>query len=353
MLLRLLREVGRLISQATTKCRLLNKLSGPCWVWLEAGHDCGWRQDMGGLEAELFSPGALRVLSPPIEERIKYTVFLLIYILTVAGNTGIIAVIQLDPSIHTPMYFFFKNLSFLDICYSSVITPQTLTNLLSNNRVLSFSRCAAQLFWFAGLGTTELLLLATMAYDRFVAICKPLLYPAVMTHKLCCWLVAASYIGSFGLSIILCCFILNLLFCGSNRVDHYFFVGPPLIKLACGDKHYVQLVLFVLVGSTDVATLLTILVSYSHIISSILKIKSNTGKLKTFSTCSSHLTCVLILYVTVISMYLPPSDLSETRSWFISVFYTMIIPMLNPLIYSVRNGQVKEAFKKAVTKSIK
>ncbi|XP_053319709.1 olfactory receptor 8U1-like [Spea bombifrons] len=276
-----------------------------------------------------------------------FGIFLLIYLLTVLGNAGIIALIQTDPLLNTPMYFFLKNLSFLDICYATVIAPQTLTNLLTNNTVLSFSRCAAQLFWFAGFGITELLLLASMAYDRFVAICRPLLYRVVMTPRLCYWLLAISYIGSFGLSVILCCFILNLFYCGPNRVNHFFCDGPPLIKLACGDKKLVQLLLFILVGSTDVLTLLTILISYLFIISSILTIQSAKGKWKTFSTCSSHLTSVFILYGTVIYMYLqPPSDSPETQDWFVSVFYTMIIPMLNPLIYSVRNNQVKEAFKK-------
>uniref|UniRef100_A0A8D0HIY3 Olfactory receptor n=1 Tax=Sphenodon punctatus TaxID=8508 RepID=A0A8D0HIY3_SPHPU len=285
----------------------------------------------------------------PKMKAILFVVFLLMYTFTLVGNMGIIIVIQSDPRLHTPMYFFLNSLSVVDICYSSVVAPRTLVNFLVEKKTISFAGCAGQAFFYIVFVTAECFLLAAMAYDRYVAICNPLLYTSVVTRRLCIHLVAWSYIGGILNSIIQITFIVRLPFCSSNVINHFFCDVPPLLALACSDTYINEMILFALAGVIELSTILTILVSYMFIFFTILRINSVDGRQKAFSTCASHLTAVTLLYGTTIFMYLrPASSYSLDTDKVISVFYTVVIPMLNPLIYSLRNKEVKEALKRTV-----
>ncbi|XP_010292232.1 PREDICTED: olfactory receptor 1019-like isoform X2 [Phaethon lepturus] len=278
-----------------------------------------------------------------------FVLLLLIYTVTLLGNTGIIVVIRGDPRLHTSMYFFLGSLSIVDICFSSVIAPRTLANFLSERKTISFSGCMGQAFFYIVFVTTECFLLAVMAYDRYVAICNPLLYSSVMTRRLCMWLVVGSYIGGVLNSIIQMTFIIRLPFCRSNVINHFFCDVPPLLALSCASTYINEMILFSLAGLIELSTISTILVSYIFISSAILRIRSAEGRQKAFSTCASHLTVVTVLYGTTIFMYLRPSS-SHTlnNDKVVSVFYTVVIPMLNPLIYSLRNQEVKGTFRKSL-----
>ncbi|XP_051476908.1 olfactory receptor 1052-like [Apus apus] len=276
-----------------------------------------------------------------------FILFLLIYIITLLGNTGIIVVIRADPRLHTSMYFFLGSLSVVDICFSSVIAPRMLVNFLWEKKTISFAGCMGQAFFYIVFVTTECFLLAAMAYDRYVAICNPLLYPSVMTWRLCTWLVVGSYLGGVLNSILQTTFIARLPFCSSNVINHFFCDVPPLLALSCASTYVSEMILFSLAGVIELSTISTILVSYLFISFAILRIRSAAGRQKAFSTCASHLTAVTLLYGTTIFMYLrPSSSYSLNTDKVVSVFYTVVIPMLNPLIYSLRNQEVKEALRK-------
>ncbi|XP_075403757.1 olfactory receptor 8H1-like [Tenrec ecaudatus] len=275
---------------------------------------------------------------------VLFYLFLLIYLVTVLGNVGMILIIRLDLQLHTPMYFFLSHLSFIDVSYSSVITPKTLENLIASTKHISFIGCLAQMYFFVFLAGTEFILLSAMAYDRYVAICKPLQYPVIMSPSLCCSLLIASYLIGFSESLVNVLFINNLHFCDSNVVHHFFCDTSPILALSCTDTRDVETMIFIVAGSTLVASLITISASYASILSTILKIKSTSGKQKAFSTCASHLLGVTIFYGTLIFTYLKPrSSYSLGKDQVASVFYTIVTPMLNPLIYSVRNKEVKRA----------
>ncbi|KFO21801.1 olfactory receptor 8H1 [Fukomys damarensis] len=270
--------------------------------------------------------------------------FLLIYLITVLGNAGMILIIRLDPQLHTPMYFFLTHLSFLDLSYSSVFIPKTLQNLLTSTKSISFLGCFTQLFFFILLAATECFLLSAMAYDRYVAICHPLHYPVIMSTRLCCALLAGSYMIGLVDSTVNAVCISRLLFCKSNVIQHFFCDTSPILALSCSDTSEVELILFICAGSTLVLSLITISGSYLSILSTILKINSTAGKKKAFSTCASHLLGVTIFYSTMIFTYLKPkTSYSLGRDQVASVFYTIVIPMLNPLIYSLRNKEVQKA----------
>ncbi|XP_076996363.1 olfactory receptor 8H1-like [Tamandua tetradactyla] len=277
-------------------------------------------------------------------QRVHLMIFILIYLIIVLGNTGVILIICLDPQLHTPMYFFLSHLSFLDLCYSMVITPKTLENLMTSNKHISLLGCYSQMYFFIFLGATECFLLSSMAYDRYVAICNPLRYPVVMSMRLCCVLVTGSYMIGFTDSLVTVLCMQSLHFCNSNVIYHFFCDTPPILALSCTDIHDIEITIFILAGSTLIISLMTISVSYGSILSTILKISSTSGKHKAFSTCASHLLGVTIFYSTTIFTYLKPS-----KSYYLgkdqvaSIFYTMVIPMLNPLIYSLRNKEVKNA----------
>ncbi|EHB11084.1 Olfactory receptor 8H1 [Heterocephalus glaber] len=270
--------------------------------------------------------------------------FLLIYLITVLGNTGMILIIHLDPQLHTPMYFFLTHLSFLDLSYSSVITPKTLQNLLTSTKRISFLGCFTQMFFFIFFGGTECSLLSSMAFDRYVAICNPLHYPVIMSTRLCHVLLTCSYALSFVDSTVNVVCISRLHFCKSNVIQHFFCDTSPILALSCSDTFDVEIIIFIFAGSILVLSLITISGSYLSILSTILKINSTSGKIKAFSTCASHLLGVTIFYSTVIFTYLKPkTSYSLGRDQVASVFYTIVIPMLNPLIYSLRNKEVKNA----------
>ncbi|XP_040860039.1 olfactory receptor 8H1-like [Ochotona curzoniae] len=270
--------------------------------------------------------------------------FLLIYLVTVLGNVGMMLIIRLDPHLHTPMYFFLSHLSFLDLTYSAVITPKTLENLLTSTKSISFLGCFIQLFFFVFLGTAECFLLSSMAYDRYVAICNPLHYSLTMSPRLCCALVTVCYVIGFMDSSANALCMSRLHFCDSNVIRHFFCDTSPMLALSCTDTYDTETAIFIIAGSTLTVSLITIAVSYIFILSSILKINSTSGKKKAFSTCASHLLGVTLFYGSMIFTYLKPrKSYSLGKDQVASVFYTIVNPMLNPLIYSLRNKEVKNA----------
>uniref|UniRef100_A0A8C9QCQ8 Olfactory receptor n=1 Tax=Spermophilus dauricus TaxID=99837 RepID=A0A8C9QCQ8_SPEDA len=283
----------------------------------------------------------------PVLQVLLFVVFLGVYSVTLVGNTILIALICNDSRLHTPMYFFIGNLSFLDLWYSSVYTPKILVTCISEDKSISFAGCLAQFFFSAGLAYSECYLLAAMAYDRYMAISNPLLYAQAMSRRLCICLVLYSYTGGFVNAIILTSNTFTLDFCGDNVIDDFFCDVPPLVKLACDVKESYQSVLFFLLTSNVITPTLLILASYLFIIAAILRIRSTQGRLKAFSTCSSHLVSVTLYYGSILYIYSrPSSSYSLERDKMVSTFYTVLFPMLNPMIYSLRNRDVKEALKK-------
>ncbi|XP_067406681.1 olfactory receptor 5J3-like [Emydura macquarii macquarii] len=278
-----------------------------------------------------------------------FVVFLIIYVLTLVGNLGIIVLIRIDHRLHSPMYFFLSNLSIVDLCYSSVFAPRMLVNFLVENKSISYSACIAQHFSFVVFVTTEGFLLAVMAYDRYVAICNPLLYTTVMSRKVCIHLVASSYVGGLLNSLTHTCGLLRLSFCGPNVINHYFCDTNPLLKLACSDNYINEILLVTFSGVIAMSTLLIVIISYLCILFSILRIRSAKGRCKAFSTCASHLTAVIMFYGPVsLSHIQPSSSYSLQREKISAVFYTLMVPMLNPLIYSLRNREVKDALRRVM-----
>ncbi|KAM6151599.1 olfactory receptor 5AP2-like [Rhynchocyon petersi] len=279
----------------------------------------------------------------PQLQPILFALFLFIYAVTMVGNLGLLALIVVSPRLHTPMYFFLSNLSFLDFCYSSVTVPKMWMGFFSGYQTISFYGCMAQTSFFVICCATEFFLLASMAYDRYVAVCNPLLYHSVMSPKLCLQLVAASYAVGLVETVLLSGATFSLNFCHSHVITHYFCDILPLLKLSCSDTHILQVLLFVC-GSFNVSVSLTIvLVSYICVFFAIIRMPSAQGKQKTFSTCASHLTAVTLYYGTTVFIYMrPSSEYSGGRDRLVSVFYTVVIPMLNPVIYSLRNKDVKE-----------
>ena len=283
-------------------------------------------------------------------QALLFALFLALYMVAVLGNLTMIVVITLDARLHSPMYFFLKNLSFLDLCYSSVIYPKALANFLSSSKVITFAGCATQ-FIFSLLAPSETLLLAVMAYGHFVAICSPLSYPISMRPLVCACLVLSSYCGGCLNSILQTSFTFTLPFCSSNHIDHFFCDVPPLIQIACADTTINELLLFGICGLIIVGTTLLVLVSYGYITVTILRMHSGGGRHKLFSTCGSHMTAVSLFYGTVFVMYAQPGAVeSMEQGKVVSVFYTLVIPMLNPLIYSLRNKDVQEALWRLVQK---
>ncbi|XP_049478092.1 olfactory receptor 1052 [Panthera uncia] len=278
-----------------------------------------------------------------------FVLFLVIYAITLAGNLGMIFLIQITPKLHTPMYFFLSCLSFIDACYSSVIAPKMLINFLVVRETIAFSACIVQHLFFGVFITTEGFLLSLMAYDCYVAIANPLLYSVVMSKRKCVGLVTGSFVGGMLNSLIHTISLGRLSFCGSNVVSHFFCDVPPLLKLSCSDTSKNELLLLTFSGVIAMATFLIVVISYIFIFITILRISSAAGRQKAFPTCASHLTSVTILYGTLSFSYIQPSSqYSVEQEKVVSVFYTLVIPMLNPLIYSLRNKEVKDAVKRAI-----
>ncbi|XP_041578719.1 olfactory receptor 5B3-like [Vulpes lagopus] len=281
-----------------------------------------------------------------------FIMFTFIYLITLVGNLGITVLILLDSRLHTPMYFFLSNLSLADFGYSTAVTPTVMAGLLRGDQVISYSACAAQMFVFAVFATVENYLLASMAYDRYAAVCKPLHYTTTMTTGVCARLAIGCYIFGFLNASIYIGDTFCLSFCMNNEVHHFFCDIPAVMVLSCSDRYVSELILIYVVSFNIFFALLVILISYIFIFITILKMHSSGGYQKAIATCASHLTAVSIFYGTVIFMYTQPSSShSMDTDKMASVFYTMVIPMLNPMVYSMRNKEVKNALKKIVLES--
>ncbi|XP_014426060.3 olfactory receptor 5AR1-like [Pelodiscus sinensis] len=280
-----------------------------------------------------------------------FVLFLLIYVTTLICNGGMILLITIDPQLHTPMYFFLRTLSFCDLCCSTVIAPKMLQTFLAEKKSISYMACAVQMYCFLVCVDVECLLLAVMAYDRYVAICNPLLYTVTMSRQRCDLLVAGVCAVGLVDTLILTCCTFRLSFCSSNIIRHFYCELPSVLGLSCSDTHFSEIVMFASTCYTVVLTSVIILLSYVLIISTILRIRSAEGRHKAFSTCACHLTAVVIFQGTGIFMsFWPTSSYSMDTDKIASLFYTLGSPMLNPLIYSLRNREVKDALRKAMNK---
>ncbi|XP_072494372.1 olfactory receptor 5B12-like [Notamacropus eugenii] len=274
-----------------------------------------------------------------------FIMFTIIYLITLVGNLGMVVLIFCDSNLHTPMYFFLGNLSLVDFGYSTAITPKVMAGFLMGDKVISYNACATQFFVFVAFSTVESFLLAAMACDRHAAVCKPLHYATIMTPNVCVGLAIGSYVCGFLNSSIHTRDTFSFDFCSSNVIHHFFCDFPALVSLSCSGTHISEMIVFFVVGFNDFFAVIVILISYLFIFIAILRMRSNDSRQKAFSTCTSHLTAVFIFYGTGIFMYLQPSsNHSMDTDKIASVFYTMIIPMLNPLVYSLRNKEVKNAF---------
>ncbi|XP_040860079.1 olfactory receptor 5A2-like [Ochotona curzoniae] len=282
-----------------------------------------------------------------------FVFFLGIYLLTLAWNLSLIILTRMDCHLHTPMYFFLSNLSFLDICYASSTTPKMLSDVITEQKVISFIGCATQYFVFCGMGLTECLLLAAMAYDRYAAICNPLFYATLMSQALCLKMVAGAYVGGFLSSLIETFSIYQHDFCGPNIINHFFCDLPPILALSCSDTSSSQVVTFLLGVVVGVVSVLVILISYGYIVAAVLKIRSAAGRNKAFNTCATHLTAVTLFYGSGLFMYMrPSSSYALNRDKLVSIFYAVLIPMVNPIIYSFRNKEIKNSVRKVMQKDI-
>ncbi|XP_015331465.1 putative olfactory receptor 2B3 [Marmota marmota marmota] len=280
-----------------------------------------------------------------------FVVLLISYTLTIFGNVSIMVVCIMDPKLHTPMYFFLTNLSILDLCYTTSTVPHMLANICLNKTTISYSGCVAQLIIFLPLGGTECLLLAVMSFDRFVAICRPLHYVVIMNRWFCLRMAAFSWLTGFSHSVLQSSLTLNMPRCGHWEVDHFFCYVPALLKLSCADTKPIEAELFFCSVLILLIPVTLILISYGFIAQGVLKIRSSEGRQKAFGTCGSHMVVVSLFFGTAIYMYLqPPSSTSKDCGKMVSLFYGIITPMLNPLIYSLRNKDMKEAFKRVMSR---
>ncbi|XP_067159066.1 olfactory receptor 6P1-like [Apteryx mantelli] len=282
-----------------------------------------------------------------------FILLFMIYLVTMVGNILIVVLVVADWHLHTPMYFFLSNLSSLEICYSSTILPQLLVSFLTGDRTIAAQGCIVQFYFFASFVVTECYLLAVMSYDRYLAICQPLLYASLMTWKVSLQLAAVSWLVGLLISTVVISFISELKFCGPKAIDHFFCDFKPLLELACSDTSMLTLVTFFLSFLDLVFPFLFTLASYVCIIAAILRIPSSVGRQKAFSTCSSHLTVVNVFYGTLIIVYMLPRtpQLRQLNKVF-SFSYTVLTPLVNPLIYSLRNREVREALRKALRKAL-
>uniref|UniRef100_A0A8V5FYE9 Olfactory receptor n=1 Tax=Melopsittacus undulatus TaxID=13146 RepID=A0A8V5FYE9_MELUD len=290
----------------------------------------------------------LGITEKPWAKTPLFVLFLLIYIVTLVGNVGIITLVRVSPSLHTPMYFFLTHFAFTDICYSTAISPRMLADLLSEDKTISFTACMMQFFTFAFFAAIECHLLAMMAYDRHVAICQPLLYVTIISSRVCWQLVASSYLFAFLSAIIYTWCVFGGSFCGPNHIDHFFCDVVPVLKLVCSDTHSSEMIIFAFVTINVVGTSVVILLSYISIIRTVLRMPQS--RARAFHTCSSHLMAVSIFFGSGFFIYLQPSSSHRSLDKVASIFYTMVTPMLNPFIYSLRNKEVKGALIKCVSR---
>ncbi|XP_008843123.1 olfactory receptor-like protein DTMT [Nannospalax galili] len=296
------------------------------------------------------------LLGLPIEPRqqdLFYALFLAMYLTTFLGNLLIIVLIQLDSHLHTPMYLFLSNLSFSDLCFSSVTIPKLLHNMQRQVPSIPYAGCLTQMYFFLLFADLESFLLVAMAYDRYVAICFPLHYTSIMSPKLCLCLVSLSWVLTTVISLLHTLLMARLSFCADNMILHFFCDMSALLKLACSDIQINEMMIFILGGLVIVVPFLLIFVSYVQIVSSILKVPSARGIHKAFSTCGSHLSVVSLFYGTIISLYLCPSaNNSIIKETVMAIMYTVVTPMLNPFIYSLRNQDIKGALRRVFSKQI-
>ncbi|XP_008830415.1 olfactory receptor 5AN1-like isoform X1 [Nannospalax galili] len=281
-----------------------------------------------------------------------FVIFLLIYITTLTGNLCLIVLIRMDSHLHTPMYFFLSNLSFIDLCYVTSTVPKLLFSFFQEKQTISFVGCVVQYFFFSVLAVSECCLMTAMAYDRYAAICNPLLYSSIMSPTLCVQVVVGSYMGGLTGSLPQICALLQLHFCGPNVIRHFFCDVSQLIHLSCTDTFFAEVLFVILTMMFGMVNAFAIMISYVHIIFSIVKITSAKGRSKAFSTCASHLTAVSLFYGSGVFVYLRSSSgVSSSFDRFASMFYIVVIPMLNPLIYSLRNKEIKDAMKRLQNKT--
>ncbi|XP_029435462.1 olfactory receptor 6F1-like [Rhinatrema bivittatum] len=282
-----------------------------------------------------------------------FVLFLGMYTLTVMANIVIIATVRTEPRLHTPMYLFLSNFSFMEIWYTTVTVPKMLENFLEEHETISVMGCICQLYFFFALGTTECVLLAVMAYDRYLAICNPLRYPAIMTNRTCRQLALGSWISGFLAPLPLSISTTYLSFCGPNTINHFFCDLSPVLQLSCTDPYISEMIFFTFSWVVILCSFLQTMVSYVFIITTILRIPSALGRQKAFNTCASHLTVVSIFYGSIIFMYVrPKANYSYDLDKVVSVFYCVVTPLLNPMIYNLRNKEVKDAISKMLSRSI-
>ncbi|XP_053417818.1 olfactory receptor 10A5 [Nycticebus coucang] len=286
-------------------------------------------------------------------QSLLFLAFLIIYLVTLMGNSLIILVTLADPILHSPMYFFLRNLSFLEIGFNLVIVPKMLGTLLARDTTISFLGCATQMYFFFFFGVAECFLLATMAYDRYVAICSPLHYPVIMSKRTRIKLALASWFPGFPVATVQTMWLFSFPFCGTNKVNHFFCDSPPVLRLVCADTALFEI--YAIIGTVLVVMTpcLLILCSYTRIAAAILRIPSAKGKHKAFSTCSSHLLVVSLFYVSSsLTYFRPKSNNSPESKKLLSLSYTVVTPMLNPIIYSLRNKEVKNSFSRTIHKAL-
>ncbi|XP_008852422.1 olfactory receptor 5W2-like [Nannospalax galili] len=293
----------------------------------------------------------LGITSNSVTKVILFITFLIVYIIILSANLGMIILIRTESQLHTPMYFFLSHLSFSDLCYSTAVGPKMLEGLLDKNNSIPYVDCALQFFIFCIFTDTECVLLAVMAFDRYKAISNPLTYAVDMSSRVCYKLLAVVYLIGMVDALTHTTLTFRLCFCDSHEINHFFCDVPPLLVLSCSDTQVNELVIFTLFGFIELSTISGVLVSYCYIILSVLKIRSAEGRFKAFSTCTSHLTAVAIFQGTMLFMYFrPSSSYSLDQDKMTSLFYTLVIPMLNPLIYSLRNKDVKASIKRLKSK---
>ncbi|XP_017372672.1 LOW QUALITY PROTEIN: olfactory receptor 5M3-like [Cebus imitator] len=283
-----------------------------------------------------------------------FIVFLVVYIITMVGNIGMIMLIKVSPQLNSPMYFFLSHLhlSFVDVWFSSNVTPKMLENLLSDKKTISYASCLVQCFFFIALVHVEIFILAAMAFDRYMAIGNPLLYCSKMSRVVCIRLISFPYIYGFLTSLAATLWTYGLYFCGKIEINHFYCADPPLIKMACAGTFAKEYTMLIIGGINVTYSLTVVMISYLFILIAILRMHSAEGRRKAFSTCGSHLTAVIIFYGTLILMYLRrPTEESVEQGKMVAVFYTTVIPMLKPMIYSLRNKDVKEAMTKVISRS--
>ncbi|KAM6449169.1 olfactory receptor 6E1-like [Liasis olivaceus] len=281
-------------------------------------------------------------------ERLLFALFLIMYLMAIAGNIVIVVITLVDFHLRTPMYYFLRNYAILEIGYTSAVIPKALINLALGKKTISYVGCISQLFFYFFLGTTDFFLLTVMSFDRYVAICNPLRYATIMNKHFCTWLVLVSWAGGFTLIFGQTMFYIQFPICGSNLMDHFFCDNKPLLKLLCGDTHLLELIGFILSVFSLLGTLAITTVSYVMIISTILHIPTAAGRKKAFSTCASHIIVVSVTYGSCISMYLiPEEDEGKKFNKAVAILNNVVCPLMTPFIYTLRNKQVKDALKDA------